>query len=143
MGAGAPGRMWRAPTGGRGRPASPGAPGPEDSPSPRLTPRAAPRRPRPLRARSNNSFAGALPSEWAAGLPGLVELDLSNNKLDGSVPAAWGRLKFEALRVAGNAGLTGCLPRGIAALAAAAVRQNATAARLAVAGTGLQLAACA
>eukprot|EP00775_Hariotina_reticulata_P006632 gene6632-6860_t len=43
----------------------------------------------------------------------LVDLDLSNNQLSGPVPEAYGNLTaIKAVKLAGNAGLTGCVPAG-------------------------------
>lgn len=43
----------------------------------------------------------------------LVDLDLSNNQLSGPVPEAYGNFTaIKTVKLAGNAGLTGCVPAG-------------------------------
>ena len=60
-----------------------------------------------------NRFSGAIPDELSE-LSKLIELDLSNNLLSGSIPEWLGEFEgLAALHIAGNAGLSGCLPEGL------------------------------
>ena len=67
-----------------------------------------------------NRLTGAIPAELGS-LRGLGDLRLSDNDLTGAIPAGLGILSdgwhqsghLGTLSLAGNAGLTGCIPRGL------------------------------
>jgi hypothetical protein len=64
---------------------------------------------------NKNAFTGPLPASWGS-FSKLTTLWLSTNKLQGSIPASWGALgavPITTLVLKENAGLVGCLPRGL------------------------------
>jgi hypothetical protein len=63
----------------------------------------------------NNRLTGPLPATWGS-FKALTDLRLSNNQLQGSIPSSWGALGAvpnTTLWLKDNAGLVGCLPRGL------------------------------
>jgi hypothetical protein len=64
---------------------------------------------------SDNSFTGPLPASWGS-FKALTGMHLSTNQLRGSIPPSWGALgavPITTLFLYTNAGLVGCLPRGL------------------------------
>jgi hypothetical protein len=62
-----------------------------------------------------NAFTGPLPTSWGS-FKALTTLYLSTNQLQGSIPPSWGALgavPLTTLWLKENAGLVGCLPRGL------------------------------
>jgi hypothetical protein len=67
--------------------------------------------------RRSNALSGTLPASWG-GFGELEELWLHDNRLEGTVPASWGGMGprgrgVRRLSLFGNAGLSGCVPRGL------------------------------
>ena len=67
---------------------------------------------------SSNDLTGSIPVELGM-LDNLKQLSLKNNELSGDIPAALGNLAdtLTQLFLAGNSGLTGCVPPGLADVA--------------------------
>jgi hypothetical protein len=64
---------------------------------------------------NKNAFTGLLPASWGS-FTKLRRLWLSTNQLQGSIPPSWGALgavPISTLVLKENAGLVGCLPRGL------------------------------
>lgn len=81
---------------------------------------------------TNTGACGALPNWDPAGMLSLTTLDLSNNKLSGSLPEAWGQFSDVALTSTTLAGNDGICGRALASWNSAALVDAAASANAAL-----------